>query len=144
MAPASNNDSVIVVVANHYQTLQCGFNFQNLIASVALNSQTCPKICVINPLARAAVLCLGRRARVDGFNCGRGHIKYLSNCLQHAVSTTDSLLINVENCLLSSANAGQRGSIYFQLFFSSAHSNVSLIVLLLFSSPAPQMDFPIL
>lgn len=56
--------------------------------------------------------------RVDGFHCGNGHIKYLSNCPQHAVSATDSLLINVENCSLSSASAGQQRSIYFQLFFS--------------------------
>lgn len=60
----------------------------------------------------------GLLSRVDGFNGGNGHIKYLSNCLQHAVSATDSLLINVENCSVSSASAGQQLSCYFQLSFS--------------------------
>lgn len=66
------------------------------------------------------LLCVvfGRLLRLDGFHGGNGHIKYLSNCLQHAVSATDSLLINVENCSLRSASAGHQYSIYFQLSLS--------------------------
>lgn len=66
----------------------------------------------------------GLLLRVDGFNGGDGHIKYLPNCLQHAVSATDSLLINVENCSVSSASAGQQRSkhLFSALFFSGLKS----------------------
>lgn len=51
------------------------------------NLKVCARDCVV----------FGLLVEVDGFNRGNGHVKYLSNCLQHAQSATDSLLINVEN-----------------------------------------------
>lgn len=112
-----------------------------------ISSQGSLEVCVFNHLDRNCAV-FGLLASVDGFNRGNGHIKYLSNCLQHAVSATDSLLINVENCSVVSASTGQQHSIYFEPpFFSSSKnsSNVSnsfltvCFLLLLF-----QIDFPIL
>lgn len=71
-----------------------------------VSSQGNLKVCV---MARDCVV-FGLLVEVDGFNRGNGHVKYLSNCLQHAQSATDSLLINVENSPLP-APGSNTGSI---------------------------------
>lgn len=79
--------------------------------------------------------CVRLGVEVGWFNGANGHIESLSNCLQHAVSSTHSLLILVENCHRAAAHKLFSALFFFFLSRNASHTSNVIFLLCFFFPP---------